>query len=135
MFTHQEKPNENVTPVPDVTLVSDGEGEDKNIVDLEAVARVATAKLEKDLADAKARKNRIMWKKQEWVDRLKKKKEDEEAAGAKKKADEEARKKVLVQPPVSSVLPVFLGPETNLVSRLGRLFRPRTQWQGCPNAR
>ena len=90
---HQEKPNKTVMPVPDVTLVSDGKGEDENIVDLEAMARVATAKLEKDLADAKAWNDRIMWKKQERADCLKKQKEDEEAVEAKKKVDEEARKR------------------------------------------
>ena len=54
MSLHQEKSNETMMPVPNVTLVSDGKGKDKNIVDLEAVARAATAKLEKDLADTKA---------------------------------------------------------------------------------
>ena len=41
MSTHQEKSNETVMPVPDVTLVTDGGGKDENIVDLEAVARAA----------------------------------------------------------------------------------------------
>ena len=106
-------------PVPDVTLVSDNEGEDENVVDLEAVARAATAKLEKDLADAKVQNDRIAWKKKERADCLRKKKEDKDAVEAKKKVDadvaevtwkvdKEARKKVLVQPPVSSVLSVFL---------------------------
>ena len=99
MSTPQEKFNATVTPVPDVTLVSGGEEED--IVDLEAVAREAMAKLEKDLADTKARNEGIMWKKQERANRqavVKKKKEDKEVAEAKWKADEEAKKKVLVQP-------------------------------------
>ena len=103
MSTHQEKSNETMTPVPDITLVSDSEGEDKNIVDLEAVARVAMAKLEKDLVDTKAWNKRIAWKKQERVDHLKKKKEDEEVAEAQQKADEAAKKKVLVPPPVSVI--------------------------------
>ena len=126
MSTPQEQPDVTMMPIPDVTLVSEGEGEDENIVNLEAMARAAMAKLEKDLVDVKAWNDRITWKKQEWADRLKKQKEDEEVAEAKKKADEEARKKVPVQPPVSSVLPVFLGLETNLVSRLGWLLQPRT---------
>ena len=91
-------------PVPDVTLVSDGK--DENIVDLEAVARVAMAKLEKDLADMKAWNERIAWKKQEWADCLvvvKKKKEDEEVAEAQRKVDKGTKKKVLVQPLVSFI--------------------------------
>ena len=107
---HQEKSNKTIMPVPDVTLVSDGEGEDENIVDLEAVARVATAKLEKDLVDAKAQNKRIAWKKQEWADRLKKKKEDEEVVEAQWKVDEAAKKKVPVPPLVSVVyLPSSVG--------------------------
>ena len=103
MSTHQEKSNETMMPVPDVTLVSDSEGKDENIIDLEAVARVATAKLEKDLADAKVWNEKIVWKKQEQVDHLKKKKEDEEVAEAQWKVDEAARKNVLVPPPVSVI--------------------------------
>ena len=49
------------------------------VVDLEAVARVATAKWEKYLADVKVQNNRVAWKKQERADHLKKQKEDEEA--------------------------------------------------------
>ena len=118
---HREKPNETVMPVPDVTLVSDGKGEDENIVNLEAVARAATAKLEKDLVDAKAQNDRIAQKKQERVDCLKKQKEDEEAAEVKKKVDEEARKKVPVQPLVSSVWSVLLG----------RKLTSLPDWAGC----
>ena len=88
--------------VPDVNLVSDGK--DEEVVNLEAVARVAKVKLEEDLAKAKTWNDEITQKKKAWADRLaKKKKEDEEVAEAKKKADKEARKKVPVQPPVSSV--------------------------------
>ena len=101
MSSHQEKPKETVTPVPDVTVVSDDEDE----VNLEAVARLAKAKLDQDLADARAWNEGIAWKKQEWVDRLRKKKEDEDAAEAQRRLDEAAKaaKKVPVQPPVSSV--------------------------------
>ena len=119
--------------VPDITLVSDGKGDDENIIDLEAVARAATAKLEKDLVDAKEWNDRIAWKKKERADRLRKKKEDEDAAEAKKKADmdaveakrkadEEAREKVPVQPLVSCVLSVFLGWKL--------IWFP--DWAGCP---
>ena len=41
------------------------DGKDKDIIDLEAMAREATAKLEKDLVDAKAWNEGIVWKKQE----------------------------------------------------------------------
>ena len=101
MSSHQEKPKETVTPVPDVTVVSDDEDE----VDLEAVARLAKAKLDQDLADARVRNEGIAWKKQEWADRLRKKKEDGDAAEAQRRLDEAAKaaKKVPVQPPVSSV--------------------------------
>ena len=134
MSTHQEKPNETVTPVPDITLVSDSE--DEEVVDLEAVSRAAKAKLEEDLAKAKTRNVEIAWKKQAQVDHLaKKKKEDKEAAEVQWNVDEAAKKKVLVPPPVSSALPVFLGLETNMVSRLGQLFRPRTRRQGRPSVR
>ena len=113
MSTPQEQPNVTMMPVPDITLVSDGEGEDENIVDLEAVARAAMAKLEKDLADAKVRNERIMRKKQEWAVHqavVKKKKEDEEAAEAQQKADKAAKKKVPVQPPASFIcLPSSVG--------------------------
>ena len=109
MSSHQEKTNETVSPVPDVTVLTDGEGEDE-VVDLEAMARAATAKLEKDLAEAKTWNERIAQKKQEWADCLRKKKEDEDAAEAKRKLDEaaEAAKKVPVQPLVRFILPVFL---------------------------
>ena len=112
MSSHQEKSNKTVTPVPDVTTMSDGE--DKEVIDLEAVTRVVRARLEEDLAKAKTRNEEIVQKKKERADHLRKQKEDKDAAEAKKKADadavevkkkadEEARKKVLVQPLVSSV--------------------------------
>ena len=41
MSTSQKQSNATVMPVPDVTLVSDGD--DKEVVNLEAVARVATS--------------------------------------------------------------------------------------------
>ena len=109
MSSHQEKTNETVSPVPDVTVLTDGEGEDE--VDLEAVARAAAAKLEKDLAEAKMRNERITQKKQERADRLQKKKEDEDAKEAQRKLDEAAKaaKKVPVEPPVRFILPDFLG--------------------------
>ena len=69
MSSHQEKTNETVSPVPDVTVLTDSEGEDE-VVDLEAMARAATAKLEKDLAEAKTQNERIARKKQERADRL-----------------------------------------------------------------
>ena len=108
MSSHQEKTNKTVSPVPDVTVLTDGEGEDE--VDLEAVARAAAAKLEKDLAEAKTWNERIARKKQERADRLRKKKEDEDVKEAQQKLDEaaKARKKVLVEPLVHSILPVFL---------------------------
>ena len=93
-------------PIPDVTLVSEGEGKDENIVNLEAMARAAMAKLEKDLVDVKAWNKRIMWKKQEWAVCqvvAKKNQEDKEAAEAQQKVDEAAKKKVPVQPPVSFI--------------------------------
>ena len=100
MSSHQEKPKETVTPVPAVTIVSDDEDE----VDLEAVARLAKAKLDQDLADVRARNEGIARKKQERADRLRKKKEDEDAAEAQRKLDEAAKatKKVPVAPPVRS---------------------------------
>ena len=52
MSLHQEKTNKTITPVPDVTIVMDSEGEDE-VIDLEAVARAATAKLERDLVEVK----------------------------------------------------------------------------------
>ena len=109
MSSHQEKTNETVSPVPDVTVLTDGEGEDE-VVDLEAMARAATAKLEKDLAEAKTQNERIARKKQERADCLWKKKEDEDAKEAQWKLDEavKARKKVPVEPLVHSILPVFL---------------------------
>ena len=104
MSTPQEQPNVTVTPVPDVNLVSDGE--DKEIVNLEAVARLVKVKLDKDLVEAKVRNQNegIMQKKQEWVNHqavAKNKKEDKEAAEVPQKVDEEAKKKVLVLPLVS----------------------------------
>ena len=79
--------------------------EDDEIVDLEAITRLAKVKLDQDLVDARARNEGIAWKKQERVDRLRKKKEDEDAAEAQRRLDEAAKaaKKVPVQPLVSSV--------------------------------
>ena len=104
MSSHQEKTNETVTPVPDVTVVTDGKGEDEVVVDLEAVARAATAKLEKDLVELKKRNEQIAQKKQERADLLRKQKEDADAREAQRKLDEavKARKKVPVAPPVRS---------------------------------
>ena len=109
MSTHQEKSNETVMPVPDITLVSDSE--DKEVVDLEAMAQAAKVKLEEDLAKAKMWNDEIAQKKQAWADCLaKKKKEDEEAAEAQQKADEAAKKKVPVPTPVSVIyLPPLVG--------------------------
>ena len=75
MSSRQEKTNETITPVPDITVVTDSEGKDE-VVDLEAVARAAAAKLERDLAEAKTRNERLAWKKQEQADRLRKQKEE-----------------------------------------------------------
>ena len=106
MSSHQEKTNETVSPVPDVTILTDGEDE----VDLEAVERVAAAQLARDLAAAKRRNEQIAQKKQERADLLWKQKEDEDAREAQRKLDEaaKARKKVPVVPPVHSTLSVFL---------------------------
>ena len=103
MSSHQEKSKETVMPVPDVTTISNTE--DEEVVDLEAVARLAKAKLDQDLADVRARNEGIAWKKQEQVDRLRKKKEDEDMAEAQRKLDEAAKaaKRVPVQPLVSLV--------------------------------
>ena len=52
----------------------------------------------------KVRNDRIMWKKQEWVDQqvaVKKKKEEEVVAEAQRKVDEDAKKKGSEQPLVS----------------------------------
>ena len=105
----QEKTNETMPPVPDITVLTDGEGEDE-VVNLEAMARTAAAKLEKDLVEAKTRNERIARKKQERVDRLRKKKEDEDAKEAQQKLDEAAKatKKVPVELLVRFILPVFL---------------------------
>ena len=72
MSSHQEKSKETVTPVPDVTTVSDGE--DEEVIDLEAIARLVKAKLDQDLAGARAWNEGIVQKKQERADRLRKKK-------------------------------------------------------------
>ena len=103
MSSHQEKSKETMTPVPDVTTMSDSK--DGEVVDLEAVARLAKVELDQDLADARVQNEGIARKKQEWVDCLRKKKEDEDAAEAQWKLDEAAKatKKVLVQPSVSLV--------------------------------
>ena len=88
MSSHQEKSKETVTPVPDITIVSDGK--DEEVIDLEAVTRLAKEKLDQDLADARVQNEGITWKKQERVDHLRKKKEDEDedAAEAQQKLDE-----------------------------------------------
>ena len=65
MSTSQEQSNVTVMLAPDATMVLDGK--DEEIVDLEAVAREAKAKLDKDLVEAKVRNDGIAWKKQEWV--------------------------------------------------------------------
>ena len=101
MSSHREKSNETMTPVPDVTTVSDGK--DEEVIDLEAVTRAVRAKLKEDLAKAKTRNEEIAWKKKERADRLRKNKEDEDVAEVKKADEETARKKVPVQPLVSSV--------------------------------
>ena len=89
-------------PVPDVTTMSDGE--DEEVINLEAVTWVARVKLEEDLAKAKMWNEEIARKNKEWADHLRKKKEDKDAVEAKKKVDDEAaRKRVPVQPPVSLV--------------------------------
>ena len=66
MSMSQEKSNATVMPVPDADMVSDGE--DEQVVNLEAVAREAKEKLKKDLADTKAWNDEIMQKKQEWME-------------------------------------------------------------------
>ena len=133
MSSHQEKPKETVMPVPNVTIVSDDEDE----VDLEAVARLAKAKLDQDLADARAWNEGITRKKQERADRLRKKKEDEDAVEAQRRLDEAAKatKKVPVAFPVCSSFSVFKKLEIDLFSRLSRWFRLRARWRGRPNVR
>ena len=49
-----------VMPIPDITWVSDSK--DEEVMDLEAMARMAMAKLE-DLAEVKAWNEGIVWKK------------------------------------------------------------------------
>ena len=58
MSMSQEQPNTTMTPVPDVTLVSNGE--DEEIVNLEAVARAVKAKLDQDLVEAQAQNEGIV---------------------------------------------------------------------------
>ena len=65
MSTPQETSNAAMAPAIDV----ESDGEDEQVVNLVAVTREATAKLEKDLADAKVQNDEIMQKKQEWADR------------------------------------------------------------------
>ena len=123
MSSHQEKPKEALTPIPDVTIVSDDEDE----VDLEAVARLAKAKLDQDLADARARNKGIVWKKQEWADRLRKKKEDEDAAEAQQKLEEAvkaAKKKALVKPLVRFFACLLGESETDFDSQTGLTVPP-----------
>ena len=90
-------------PVPNVTIVSDSE--DEEVVDLEAITRLAKEKLDQDLADARAWNEGIARKKQEWADCLRKQKEDEDVKEAQQKLDEatKAAKRVPVQPLVSLV--------------------------------
>ena len=81
MSTPQETSNAAMAPIPDIDMASDGK--DEQVVNLAAIAREATAKLEKDLADPKAQNDEITQKKQEWVDRKvaeRKCKEDEDTA-------------------------------------------------------
>ena len=66
MSMPQETLNVTMMPVPDADMVSDGE--DEQVVNLEAVAREAKEKLKKDLADTKAWNDEIMQKKQEWME-------------------------------------------------------------------
>ena len=102
MSMPQEQADVTVMPAPDVTMVLDGE--DEEVVNLEAIARLAMAKLAEDLAKAKTQNDEIAWKKEEWANRLaaaKKKKEDKEAVEAQRNSDKEAKKKVSVPPPVS----------------------------------
>ena len=129
MSSHQEKSNETMTPVPDITTVSDGE--DEEVVNLEAIARLAKAKLDQDLVDARAWNEGITWKKQEWVDRLRKKKEDEDAAEAQWKLDEAAKaaKKLLVQPPVSWFA-CLLGAGSYLGFQTGPVVPPKSMMAG-----
>ena len=103
------------------------DGEDEEVVDLEAVARLVKAKLDQDLADARVWNEGIAWKKQEQADRLRKKKEDEDAAEAQRKLDEatKARKKVPVAPPVCSSFSVFKKLGIDLLSRLSQWFHLR----------
>ena len=75
-------------PIPDVSVTQVSDSKDEEIIDLETVARVVTAKLEKDLAEVKVWNNGITWKKQEWANQqavVKKKKEDEKAAEVQRK--------------------------------------------------
>ena len=94
MSTSQDKSIATVMPVPDFDMASDGK--DEQVINLVAIAREATAKLEKDLADVKMWNDEIAWKKQEWVDQkaaAKKCKEDEDAVAAKKRQMRMPRKK------------------------------------------
>ena len=51
MSMSQDKSNMTMTPIPDVDMASDGK--DEQVINLDAVAREAMAKLEKDLVDTK----------------------------------------------------------------------------------
>ena len=136
MSTPQKKSNATIMPIPDVNMASDSK--DEQVVDLEAVATEAGAKLKKDLVDVKAWNNKITWKKQEWVDQKeveRKHEEDMDAAAAKKKVDEDAKKKGLVQPPVVSTCLLLEGWRANLVSSLGRLCFLGMRRQGRPSTR
>ena len=133
MSSHQEKSSETVLPIPDVTVLTDGKDE----VDLEAVERVAAAKLVRDLAAAKRRNERIAQKKQERADLLRKQKEDEDVREAQRKLDEaaKAREKVPVAPPVCYSFCLLKKLEIDLLSRLSRWLRLRARRRGHPNVR
>ena len=64
----QEQSNTTMMPAADVTMVLDGE--DEAIMDLGAITREVKVKLDKDLVEAKAWNDGIMWKKQEWANQL-----------------------------------------------------------------
>ena len=103
--------NAAMAPTLDINMESDGE--DKQVVNLAAVAREATAKLEKDLADTKTRNDEITWKKKEQVDwkvAAKKRKEDKEVE-VKRKVGEDAKKKGSVQPLMVSFACLLQRPE------------------------
>ena len=69
MSTSKDKSNATMTPVPDVNMVSDGQ--DEQVINLEAIAMEAQVKLEKDLADTKVQNDEIVQKKQQHADQKK----------------------------------------------------------------